>query len=134
MRNKRLRGLIHQRTYGMGLSQGRAARLGHSNVSELSFIDQFLERPDGFLDRNLGVDSSALEQIQFLGSPEVLVNVVNATPHVFLAANLLSHNLEEAKGRNSRRIWLHCCEIQTAFDGQEGLVGTFGILLVERSE
>ena len=82
----------------MGLSQGRAAGLGHSDVIKLSLLDQFSERPGRFLDRNLGVDSSAFENIQFLGSPEVLVNVVNAAPQVFLAANLLSYNSEEAEG------------------------------------
>jgi len=82
----------------MGLSQGSAAGLGHSNILELSFLDQFVERPGRFLDRNLGVDSSRLEQVQLLGSSEVLVNVVNTTPQVFLAANLLSCNSEEAKG------------------------------------
>lgn len=93
-----MKDLIHYRTYSMGLSQGRAASLRHSDIGELSFLDQFAERPNRVLDRNLGVYSSALEKIQFLGSPEVLVNVVNATPQVFLAANPLSYNSEEAKG------------------------------------
>lgn len=57
-----------------------------------------MERLSRFLDRNPGVYSSGLEKIQFLGSPEVLVNVVNAAPQVFLAANLLSYNSEEATG------------------------------------
>ena len=98
MMNEWLENLVHQRTHGMSLAQGRAASLGHSDVTELSFFDQLLERPGRFLYRNLGVYSSTLEQVQFLGSPEVLINVVNATPQVFRAANPLSHSSGEAKG------------------------------------
>ena len=39
MKDKRSKDLIHQRTYGMGLPQGRTANLGHSDVSELPFLD-----------------------------------------------------------------------------------------------
>lgn len=75
-------------THGMSLSQGFALGLGGSDVIELSFLYQFLEGLGRFLDRNLGVDSSALEQVQLLGSPEVLVDVVNAAPQAFLAEDL----------------------------------------------
>jgi len=82
----------------MGLSQGLAATLGHSDITELSFLYQFVERPGRFLDRNLGVDPSTLEEVQLLGSPEVLANVVNAAPQIFLTANPLSYNSEETDG------------------------------------
>lgn len=82
----------------MSLSQGRIASLGHSEITELSFLDQFLERSGRFLNRNLGVDSSALEQIQFLGSPEMLVDVVDTVPQTLLTAKILSYNSEGTKG------------------------------------
>lgn len=82
----------------MSLPQSRIASLGHSEVTELSFLDQFLERSGRFLNRNLGVNSSALEQIQFLGSPEVLVDVVDTASQTFLTAKILSYNSEGTKG------------------------------------
>ena len=82
----------------MGLSQGLAAGLGHSDITELPFLDQFVERLGRFLNRNLGVDSSTLKQVQPLGPPEVLIDVVNTAPQAFLTADLLSDDSEETKG------------------------------------
>ena len=45
----------------MGLSQGLAAGLRHSDITEFPFLDQFVECLGRFLDRNLGVDSSTLK-------------------------------------------------------------------------
>ena len=101
----------------MSLSQGRAASLRHSEITELSFLDQFSKRLGRFLDWNLRVDSGTLEQVQLLGSPEVLVDVVNTTPQAFLAANPLSYNPTVAEGGNSRRIWAREFEVYTSFDG-----------------
>ena len=74
----------------MGLSERFAVGLGRSNIAELSFIDQLFEGLGRLLNRNIGVNSSGLEQVQLLGSPEVLVNIVNTTPQALLAVNSLS--------------------------------------------
>ena len=81
----------------MSLSQGRTAGFGHPDITEFSFLNQFAEGPSRLLNRNLGVDSSALKEIQFLGSPEVLIDVVDAAPEVVLPANLLSYSPEEVR-------------------------------------
>ena len=84
-----MRNFVDMRTHGMCLSQGFTASFGHSDILELSFLDQFIERPGRLLDWNPAVDSSAFEQIQVLGSPEVLVSVVNTAPQVFLAVKYI---------------------------------------------
>jgi len=93
-----MKSLVCLRTHGVGLSQSFTASFGHSDILELPFRDQFVERPGRFLDRNTAVDSGRFEQVQVLGSPEVLVNVVNTAPQVFLATNPLSYNSEEVEG------------------------------------
>lgn len=70
----------------MGLSQGCTASLGQPDMIELSFLDKFPECPYRFLDWDTGIDSSALEQIQFLCPSEVFVDIVNAAPQTFFVA------------------------------------------------
>ena len=89
--------LIHLHTHCVGPSQGFAAGLGRSDITEFSLLDQFLERPGRFLDRYFGVDSSTLEQVQLLASPEVLVDVIDTAPQAFLTVNLLSHHQGESE-------------------------------------
>jgi len=83
----------------MGLSQGFAFSLGRSDITELSFLDQFAEGLCRFLDRNLGVHSSTLEQVKLLGSPEVLVDVVDTAPQALLTEKLLSYNRRGLRGK-----------------------------------
>jgi hypothetical protein len=64
----------------------------------------------------------------------VLVNVVNTTPQAFLAVDLLSYSPKEVEERNSRCIWAWVFEVYTPFDGQEGPVHIYRVLLVECSE
>ena len=64
----------------------------------------------------------------------MLVNVVNTTPQAFLAVDILSYNPKEVEKRNSRRIWARVFEVYTPFDGQEGPIRIFRVLLVECSE
>lgn len=82
----------------MGLSQGFATGLRHPDITEFPFLDQFVEGLGRFLDRNLGIDSSTFEKIQLLGTSEMFVDVIDATPQALLAANSLNYNPEEAKG------------------------------------
>lgn len=117
----------------MGPTQGRAVGLGHSDIRELSFLDHLLESPGALFNRNLGVDSSTLEEVQFLCSPEVFVDVVNATSQVFLTAHSLSYGSGGTEGRNLRRIWVQDSGFGTSFDGQECFVRVSWVLLKERS-
>ena len=98
MGNERLKELIHLRAHGIGPSQGFAADLRHSDVTELSFLDQFVKGLGRFLDRNLGIDSTILEQVQLLGTPEMFVDVVNTAPQALITANSINHNSEQARG------------------------------------
>jgi hypothetical protein len=94
----------------MGFFYGRTAGFRHADVTKLSFLDQFPERPGRFLDRNTGVDSSALEQIQLLCASEEFVDVVDGAPHTPFAT------------------------IATRFDGQESPLRVFRVFLVECGE
>ena len=100
----------HLNTYTVGLSQGCAASLGHPYMTEFSFLNKFSERPYRVLNRNAGVNSSTLEEVQILCPSEVFVDIVNATPHACLAA------------------------VTPPFNGQEGFLRVFRVLLVECSE
>ena len=82
----------------MSLSQGFALSLRGSDIAELSFLDQFAEGLGRFLDWNIGIHSSALEEVQLLGSPEVLVDVINAASQALLAAKLLNYKRGETEG------------------------------------
>ena len=98
MENKRLGNLIHPRTHGMSLSQCFAFGLGGSDIAELSFLDQFAESLGRFLDWDIGIHSSALEEVQLLGSPEVLVDVINAASQTIITAKLLNYKRGETEG------------------------------------
>lgn len=97
-------------TYGMGLSQGRTASLGHPDVTEFSFLNKFPECTYRFLDWNSGVDSSTLKQVQSLCPPEVLVDILDAAPDAFFTA------------------------VTPPFDRQESFLSVFRVLSVEFSE
>ena len=91
--------LDHLRTHSMGLSQGFAFGLRRSDVAELSFLDQFAEGLCRFLDRNIGIYSSTLEQVQLLGSPEVFVDVVDTASQALLTAKLLGYDRRRLRCR-----------------------------------
>ena len=76
----------------MGLSQSFAFGLRRSDITELSFLDQFAEGLGRFLDRNVGIYSSTLEQVQLLSSPEMLVDVVDTASQALLTAKPLSYS------------------------------------------
>lgn len=81
----------------MGPLQGLTVGLRHSDIPELSFLNQFLERPCRFLDWDVRIDSSAFKQVQFLCPSEVLVDVVNAASQIPFTCCILS--------RGSEKIW-----------------------------
>lgn len=99
-----------QNTHIMGPPQGRTASLRHPDITELSFLDKFPERPYRFLDWNTGINSSTLEQVQFLCPSEILVDIVNAAPQTFFET------------------------IGSPFNRQESLLHVFRVLLVECSK
>ena len=78
----------------MSLSQCFAFGLRGSDIAELSFLDQFAEGLGRFLDWDIGIHSSALEEVQLLGSPEVLVDIVDTASQALLAAKLLNYKRE----------------------------------------
>ena len=118
----------------MGPTQGRAVGLGHSDIRELSFLDQFLESPGAFFDRNLGVDSSTLEEVQFLCTPEVFVDVVDAPSQVFLTAHPISYDSGGTEGRNLRGVWVQYPGFGSPFDRQECFIRVPWVLLEERGD
>jgi len=80
------------RTHSVSLSQGFTFSLRGSDVTELSFLDQFAEGLGRFLNRNIGIYPSTLEEVQLLSSSEVLVDVINTASQALLTAKLLSYN------------------------------------------
>lgn len=101
---------MYKITYTVGLSQGGAAGLGHPNMIKLSFLNKFPERLYRFLNWDTRVDPSTLEKIQFLRPSEVVVDTVNTAPQILFAA------------------------ASPSFNGQEGFICVFWVLLVERSQ
>ena len=79
-------------------------------MTELSFLDKFLERCYSFLDGNTGVNPSTLEQVQFLCPSEVFVDVVNAVPHTLFAATTSPFNGQKGFLRVPRVLLVKCSE------------------------